>query len=137
LAAAVVHATEDVDAVVVVLGAVEEPGEWHAGQLDELEGLKVEDHSVFCASAVIVTAEDHHFIVADERSSLRLNTQRELNHQNSPTIIGHIILLDRVYPPAPLIPTKHVDIAVLENHCRHGAPFLVEFGDTFPPVEVY
>ena len=99
LAAAVVDATEDVDAVIVVLRTVQEPRKRHTCQLDKLQGLEIEDHGVLRPSAVVMTTQDHYFIVANECGCLRLDAERELDHEHGPLIVGHIVLLDTVDPP--------------------------------------
>jgi len=62
LAGAVVYAAKHVHTVVVVLCAVQKSGEWHRGQLHELESFEVQDHGVLGACTVVVTAQDDHFV---------------------------------------------------------------------------
>ena len=73
LARAVFSTAEYVDRVVVVLGAMEEATVWHVSQFDKRKVFKIEDHSVFGASAVVVTTKDNNFIAANQGPRLSLN----------------------------------------------------------------
>ena len=83
--------------VVEVAGTVEEARERHWGQLDELQGLHVEDHGILGTGRVIVAAEYDDLIGRDESGSLRLDRERELNWEDGPVVIRNIILLDGIY----------------------------------------
>ena len=136
LAGAVVDAPEHVDAIVVVLGAVQEASEGHRGQFDELKGLQVQDHGILGSRAIIVAAQDDDLIGGNEHSGFCFDGQRELDEEDGPAVVRHVVLLDRVDAPVALIPTEYVNVAVLEDHRRHSTPLLIEFCDAFPSVQV-
>ena len=135
----VVYTTEYVDAVVVVLGIVQEAREGHRCQIDELQSFKVHDHSMLSSSTVIVTTKDDYLIARYQDSSFRFDREWELDEEDRPAVVRYIILLNRVNPPIALVPTEDIDVAVVaifKDDCRHCASFLVEFGDAFPAVQV-
>ena len=136
LARAVVDAAENVDVVREVVGAVQESGVWHRAQLYELHRFQVQHHGVLCAGTVVVASKDDDLVAGDQRGRLRLDRQRELDWQNGPLIVGHVVLLDRVDAAAALVAAKDVDVRVLEDDGGHGAPALVQVCDPFPPVHV-
>jgi len=65
LTAAVVDASEHIDAVVVVLCAVQEASVRHGWQLVEVKCLQVKRHRVLCACAVVVAAKNNYLICRD------------------------------------------------------------------------
>ena len=83
-----------------------------------------------------MATQNDNLIARDEHSSLSLNRQREFDKQDCPTIICHIILLDRVNPSIAFIASKHIYIAVFKNDCRHSASLLIELGNALPPVQI-
>eukprot|EP00355_Strombidium_rassoulzadegani_P005879 CAMPEP_0168614502 /NCGR_PEP_ID=MMETSP0449_2-20121227/4008_1 /TAXON_ID=1082188 /ORGANISM="Strombidium rassoulzadegani, Strain ras09" /LENGTH=539 /DNA_ID=CAMNT_0008655185 /DNA_START=191 /DNA_END=1807 /DNA_ORIENTATION=- len=115
---------------------MQESGVGHGAQLDELHRLQVQHHRVLRARTVVVPSQDNHLVRRDEGGGLGLDRQREFDGQHAPLVIRHIVLLDRVYPAAALVTAEDVDVGVLEDDSRHGAPLLVEIGNSLPPVHV-
>ena len=136
LARAVVHTAKHINAVVVVLCAVKEARKRHRCQLHKLQGLQVQDHGILCTCAVVVAAQDDNLVRGYQHGGFCFNRERELDEQDCPAVICHVILFDRVNPPIALISTEHVDVAVFEDDCRHCASLLVEFGDALPAIQV-
>ena len=79
LTATIVDSAKDIDAIVVVLSAMEESRERHRCKLDELQSLKVEDHGVLRARTVVMTAQYDDFVSRDKNCSFGFDREWELD----------------------------------------------------------
>ena len=136
LARVVVYTAEYVNVVAVVIRIVKESSIWHLTQLNELHRFEVEHHGVFRSSAVIMSSENNDFIRGDQSHCLSFYWQWELDRQDAPLIICHIILLYRINSSAAFIATKDKNVRIFKNYCWTSASLLIQISDPLPTVHV-
>ena len=109
----------------------------HWTQLNEFHCFEVQHHGVFCPSAVIVTSKNNYFIRGDQSCRLGLYWQGELDWQDAPLIICHVILLNGINSSAAFIATETKNIWIFKYYSWTSTSLLIQISDSLPSVHVY